>query len=258
MRLIDIRQIFPFSDTGFWFVYALQDIKNRYSRSVLGPLWLSLSILVTVCAMGPLYGMLLNQSGGDYYLYLASGVVLWALVATSLAEGSTAFTSHEVFLKQTNIALASYVMRGSVRNIIIFLHNFLILLFFYIIFGNLSWRFFLIIPISLLIFVILYSISLTLAIVCARFRDLIPLVSNLLQLAMFLTPVFWIVPVSSERQLYTFLNPFFYMLSIFRAPFGLTTFSVWDFFILGVILMVSIISNYFLLNRFKKRIVYWV
>jgi ABC-2 type transport system permease protein/lipopolysaccharide transport system permease protein len=58
-----------------------------------------------------------------------------------------------------------------------------------------------------------------LAFLCARFRDLEQIIRNLLQLAFFVTPVFWKAElvVNSKRAIVDY-NVLFYFIEIIRAP----------------------------------------
>ena len=46
---------------SLWGYLGWQDIKQRYRRSVLGPLWISISMGVIATAMGILYGALFGE-----------------------------------------------------------------------------------------------------------------------------------------------------------------------------------------------------
>ncbi len=43
-----------------WVAMGVQGVKRRYRRSILGPLWLTLSLTILVAALSLLYGQLLN------------------------------------------------------------------------------------------------------------------------------------------------------------------------------------------------------
>ena len=55
----DLRQ--GWRQRPLWGYLGWQDIKQRYRRSVLGPLWISISMGVVATAMGILYGTLFNE-----------------------------------------------------------------------------------------------------------------------------------------------------------------------------------------------------
>jgi hypothetical protein len=52
----------------FWTVMGLQGVRRGYRRSVLGPFWLTLSLAVTVTALGLLYGQLFGLPPARYVL----------------------------------------------------------------------------------------------------------------------------------------------------------------------------------------------
>ena len=43
-----------------WITLGWYDVLARYRRSTLGPVWITLSMVVTICAMGPLYLSLIH------------------------------------------------------------------------------------------------------------------------------------------------------------------------------------------------------
>jgi lipopolysaccharide transport system permease protein len=50
----------------------------RYRRSMLGPLWLTLSMGVMIGGMGPLYSVALRHRTVEFFPHLALGVIFWA------------------------------------------------------------------------------------------------------------------------------------------------------------------------------------
>ena len=45
-----------------WLLLGWLEIKQRYTRSVLGPLWITISMAVMVGSIGVVYGSLFKQS----------------------------------------------------------------------------------------------------------------------------------------------------------------------------------------------------
>src|SRR6266850_1136109 len=64
-----------------WVLLGWQDIKQRYRRSMLGPLWLTISTAVMVIALGYVYAAIFRQSLNDYFPYLAAGLVIWSFIS---------------------------------------------------------------------------------------------------------------------------------------------------------------------------------
>ena len=68
-----------------------QEIRLRYRRSTLGPIWLTISTGALIGGMGPLYGRLLGQDIGSYYPYLAVGYVVWIFISSVINDACTVF-----------------------------------------------------------------------------------------------------------------------------------------------------------------------
>ncbi len=67
---------------GTW----LQDIKQRYRRSVLGPLWISITMAVIATAMGILYGALFGADLPMFLPYVATGLLIWNFINGAVLE----------------------------------------------------------------------------------------------------------------------------------------------------------------------------
>jgi ABC-type polysaccharide/polyol phosphate export permease len=84
---------------------------------------------------------------------------------------------------------------------------------------SLHWTALLAIPGIVLLFVNGFWVITLLAFLCARFRDVELIIRNLLQLAFFVTPVFWDYRrVLTGRQYIIDYNVLFYFIEIVRAP----------------------------------------
>jgi homopolymeric O-antigen transport system permease protein len=84
---------------------------------------------------------------------------------------------------------------------------------------SLHWIALLALPGMLLLFINGFWVITLLALVCARFRDVELITRNLLQLAFFVTPIFWDYrKVLSGREYIVDFNVLFYFIEIVRRP----------------------------------------
>jgi len=60
-----------------WFFLAVTAVRLRYRRSVLGPLWISLTTALFIFFIAYLYSGIIATNFRDYLLNLALGWVLW-------------------------------------------------------------------------------------------------------------------------------------------------------------------------------------
>lgn len=243
-----------------WLLLSWQDIKMRYRRSTLGPFWVTLSMAITIYTMGLLYGKLLKMDLSVYYPFLASGMLTWNLISTLIIDGSNIFMESEGFLKQMKQPYSTFVFRVVGRCFIIFFHNLLALLPIVIFFHVKMGLALFLLPMALLVIWVNASTYTTiLAILGTRFRDLPQLISSLIQVAFFMTPIMWSPSVLPEK--YHFLirvNPFAQFVEILREPLLGKMPSLYAIEFVGVATLVGLVVGFLFFTRFRRRIVYWL
>lgn len=243
-----------------WLQLAWQDIRLRYRRSTLGPFWITISMGITIGLTGLLYGTLFRMRLDNYFPFFAAGMLTWGFIATSLAEGSNIYFEGENFLKQMKLPFSAFVLRVVCRNFIIFLHNIVIFIPIILIF-HIKVNFYTFISLyglSLLLINIIF-VSTLLAIFGTRFRDVGQVVTSLIQVLFFLTPIIWSPSILPENyQFAIYLNPFAQFLEIVRKPLmGETpgTYAIVSTFILTIL---NATLAFVVFARFRARIAYWL
>ncbi|ACS86461.1 ABC transporter permease [Musicola paradisiaca] len=240
-----------------------QDVKQRYRRSALGPFWITISMGVMISAIGGVFGRIFNSPMSDFLPFLAAGMIVWTLLSSVITEGCFGFVSSEAVIKQLPIPLFVHILKVIWRNILIFLHNILIIPLIFIFFCKLpSFSAFLCIPGLFLLMLNLSWISLILGVICSRYRDLPQIVASILQVAYFLTPIMW-MPSQLPRHsdVYTYLldlNPAFHLIEIVRAPLlgQLPSMTSWYTAIGLAVVGWGIAIAIF--GRYRNRIAYWL
>jgi ABC-type polysaccharide/polyol phosphate export permease len=102
-------------------------------------------------------------------------------------------------------------------------------------------------------------IALVLAILCARFRDIQQIIATLLQVAMFVTPIFWSPSqLSGRARVLVDYNILYHFVEIVRDPLMGTAPSLWSW---GMVICATVLGwmlAFYLLARFRRRIAYWL
>lgn len=243
-----------------WHMLAMQEIRQRYRRSVIGPLWITISTGVLIGAMGPLYGSLFGQSLSAYFPHLAVSFVLWLLMSSLINEACVVFIGAEGVIKQIRMPLSIHVYRHVWKNLLIFFHHVVLIAVVLAIFRPaLSWSL-LIAPLGLLLMVLNgVWLAVLLGVLCARFRDIPLIVQNIVQVLFFLTPVLWRPKDSGPMlQLAADANPLHHFLELVRSPLlgSAPTGLNWAV-VLGTTFVGSAIGLLFF-ARFRSRLAYWV
>jgi ABC-type polysaccharide/polyol phosphate export permease len=248
------------ADWRIWLLLGMTDIRQRYRRSRIGQFWITLTMAVTIAALGVVYGYLFHMPVREYLPYLASGTVAWALLAAIVTEACVVFTTAEAFLRQVSMPKSVFVHRMLVRNLVIFAHNAAILPPLYIALATpLRWTVLLALPGVVLIAANGVWIGLLLGPLCARFRDLPQLVASIVQIAFFVTPVMWAEDqLPREAAWIVAANPFAAFLSVLRDPLLGRMPSVTAYAVTLAVTILGFLCALPFFARFRARIVFWL
>lgn len=237
---------------------AWLEIKHRYRRSLLGPLWLTLSTALFIAGMGSLYGVLFGQSRAQYIHYLSVGLVVWLFIAGLINDACQTFIGAEGFVRQTRLPLSVHALRVVCRNVLVLLHNFVIVIAVSAYFRP-AWDWGLLtVPAGILVIAVNgLAWSLLLGLTSARYRDIPQIIASLVQLLFFITPIFWRPEMLTDHQWVAHWNPIFHLIEIVRAPVlgNAVPAESWGiaFAMTGAIWLIA----FGLFARFRTRIAYW-
>jgi hypothetical protein len=105
------------------------------------------------------------------------------------------------------------------RHLIILAHNLLIYVLIAVVYGIWpTWQTLLVIPGILLVSINGMSFGMLLGTLCARFRDIPPIVATVTQMMFLLTPILWRPDQIPGREFLFVFNPFFYLVQVIREP----------------------------------------
>lgn len=241
--------------------FGWQDVAQRYRRSRVGAFWLTLNMIVFIAALGAVFGTLFRAPMVEFLPYLCVSIIVWNFISATLGEGCTTFVASEGIILQVRMPLFTHVLRMLWRNLIILAHNIIIFPFVVLLVGGwLDLKAVLAVPGLVLICLNLAWLSLVLAIVCARFRDMTQVVMNLLQVMFYFTPIMWMtktLPDNIPSLLYT-LNPFYHLLQLIRAPLLGQYPDAASWIVALAIAVVGWAGALVFFGKYRWRIAYWL
>jgi lipopolysaccharide transport system permease protein len=243
------------------YILGLHDIKQRYKRSALGPLWLTISMAVMITAMGLVFGRLFNTPLHDFFPYLAAGIILWGFISSVLSEGCMVFIESEAIIKQLPLPYFTFILRLIWRNLLIFFHNIVILPFVLWAVGrNFHLEAFLAIPGMMLLLINLMWVVLILATFCARYRDMPQIIQSIILVTFYVTPVMWMRQTlpGAAGKLLTEWNPLFHLIDIVRAPLLGNLPSLLSWWVAAVMALIGWVVAIRFYQRYRYKIAYWV
>ncbi len=279
----DLRE--GFGMRQLWAHLGWQDIKQRYRRSVIGPLWITISMGVTAVGLGVLYSVLFGQPIRTFLPYVVVGFIVWNFINGCLVEGMDTFIVNEGMIKQMPAPLSVYVLRTVWRQILLLAHNLIIYVIVLAVFftsldkpyrigtdltstlhPGVSWNILLLIPAFVLICVNGTWVALLFGIISTRFRDIPQVVNSVIQLVFYLTPIIWSPDTflngknhSMDWAQFVFqLNPLYHFVQVMRGPMIGEQVSPVSWLVVGGITIVGWAVALVAMRNYRARVSYWV
>jgi ABC-2 type transport system permease protein len=250
-----------------WGHLGWQDIRQRYRRSLLGPIWITISMAVTAIALGILYAGLFGNELAVQLPYILVGFIVWGFISGCIGEGSEVFIANEGLIKHLPAPLSVHIYRLVWRQTLFFAHNLIVYLVMLVVFPqSLHWTALAALPAFVLLALNGAWAALLLGMVTTRFRDLTPITQSVVQLMFFLTPIVWIYEdlvnspnaAIAERARLVEFNPFLHFIEIIRQPMLGQDQQIRHWIIVLVITVVGWAVTLVVLRRYRSRISYWV
>lgn len=210
-----------FSAWHIWLYMGTQDVRNQFKRSKMGAAWILINLSLTAIAVGFIYGNLFHQNLLTFFPMLILGLILWSFICTTIIQGCLAFVISEGYIKQFSYPKQIYILRFLISALINLLIGFTV--YFCVAIAlrlPISWHSLWAIPGIIMLIFISIGHLIIMAYWGARFRDLSPALSGLLQILFYVTPIIFTTEMLSARGLdfvYQF-NPLYYLIEIVRFP----------------------------------------
>jgi ABC-type polysaccharide/polyol phosphate export permease len=242
-----------------WSAMAMQDIKLRYRGSLLGPFWLTISMVIMIAAMGLIYARMFNMEITHYLPFLAVGLVIWTFISTVITDGCQTFLAAQSVITQVRMPFSIHAWRIVCRNLIVAAHNIVIVPLVMIAFEvPIGWGAIAILPALVVLAINGVWVSILLGMISARYRDVPPIVASIVQVLFFVTPIFWpLESVGAWMQVLSF-NPLFAAIDVVRAPLLGNAPLAYSWTVLLTVTAVGCLGTFGLFAKFRTRIAYWI
>jgi ABC-2 type transport system permease protein/lipopolysaccharide transport system permease protein len=244
-----------------WGYLAVENVKNRYRRTVLGPWWLTLNMVILIVGISLVFGQLLNNDLRSFLPYVAIGFIVFALLSGLTTAAADVFITGSSTLKSTRQPLSNLVLRNVGVQFIHFGHNMVLYLVFLAIgLVPLSPKILIALPIVMVIAANGLFVGLWLGIAVARFRDLKPFIDSILGVAIFFSPVFYHLDNLSSgiRNVLLIWNPFTYPIMAFRAPLIGEPLLPSYYIGTAIVTVINVALGLAVFTRARSRLPYWV
>ena len=223
---INLKEIWEYRDLIFMFVK--RDFTTFYKQTVLGPLWVILSPLMSTSIFTVVFGIIAGISTDDIpqFVFYMSGNILWSYFANCLTKTSNTFAGNaRIFGKVyfPRLVMPVSVTISGLINFAIQLVLFIVIMVIYIVNGSaIAPNIYILLTPFLVLEAALLALGFGIIVssLTTKYRDLAVLVSFCVQLWMYATPV--VYPVSQAPGFLKdiiLLNPMAPIIETFRYAF---------------------------------------
>jgi ABC-type polysaccharide/polyol phosphate export permease len=206
---------------------VVRELKVRYKRSVLGLLWTMLNPLLLMVVYTVVFATIMRAPQRNFAIFLLSGLLPWLFFSTSVLQGLNSILTNQELIRKVRLPQAVFPLSVVGSNLVNFALSLLPLLLLMAVLGQPFTPALLFIPVAIFILAVFTSgVTLLFATFTVFFRDVRHLAEVLLQMLLYLSPVFYDLQMLGQRsdwwfrafRLFLRLNPLSYLLPLVRDP----------------------------------------
>ncbi|WP_394692834.1 ABC transporter permease [Hyphobacterium sp.] len=243
-----------------WSALAVEDIRQTYRRTFIGVFWISLSFAIFVIVKVFVFGAITDSLNSEYFgVYLLLGFFGWQFMSLSVNSGTQVFVNSELWIRSDPIELPAFVFQSVARNMFeLFMTGLVaVAVTFYLGFGDTIYSV-MVFPAIIVYLLNAFWVSLLLGVICTRFRDLTHLISAIMRVMFFLTPIFWFPDqMPEEAMAILYWNPFSHFIWILRTPVLDQQLAVDSWIVVGAITAVGWAAAMLAYATARRRLVFW-
>lgn len=239
--------------------FAWTETRARYRRSVLGPLWITLGTLIGSLGLAFVWATILNSNVDEFIPYITIGIVLWQVVSGAITEAAGNFYRNITTFQERPISPYFFSYQLTFKGLVSLAHSlpFIILILAALgtgLRGTELWA----IPGILILFGHILWISHLIAFLGARYRDLDPMLSNLMPIIFFLTPILYDAGRLGDFRFLADFNPFIYLIDVVRGPLIGVTPDFRVYVTLIVALLIGIWLSALVNQKIGRKLLHWM
>lgn len=199
---------------------TLREIKSRYKQSVLGYAWVILNPFFQMLVMAFVFSKILRfpTIGTPYAIFLYAGLLPWNLFSATLISSTNSLVGNASLLTKVYFPREIFIISTTLAKIVdFFLASTVFVLFMIIYQQPVTWNVLWFIPIFFIQQIFTYGLSLILSSVNLFYRDIQYVLSLVVMIWMYLTPVIYPTEIFPEQYKWIFqLNPMAVIINAYR------------------------------------------
>ena len=242
-----------------WWYTAWTRTKARFIRTYLGNIWIGLSNLLAVCALGSVYRFIFKVSNFKYYFgYLGIGITIWGFIAGTILASSSIFQTSKLKSLNSEFTPSYFFLEEIFFQLYCFLQSALPVLIVLLIIGvaNPLTILLSIIP-SINLFLVVFIISGLIALIGAKYKDVAQLIPVILQLVFLASPIMFYKEAMGRAYIISKYNILYRSLDSVRAALLDGDIILYKELILFPLLIISSFYVYKFILKLRNKIMLW-
>ena len=257
--ILGVRELYRYRDLIKTLV--ARDLKVRYRRSAIGFLWTMLHPLITMLVLTFVFSHLFRANLPNFPVYALTGIVLWNFFSQAIVASMNSLRGNAALLTKLPVPKSVFpvaiVCGGLVNLLCAMVPLFLIM----VLTGHPVGPSLAFLPVAVVVAACFtLGCGLLLAPLAAFFTDTVELVTIVLTILFYLTPVFYPLSIMPpDLHWVVGANPVYWVLDIFRLPIYDGVLPVfWTFALAAGIAVAFLVAGAAIFRRTSDRIAFYV
>ena len=225
VRQTGLRELFDYRQLVALLV--VRELKVRYKRSVFGLLWTMLNPLLLMIVYTVVFSTIMPVPQKNFSIFLLSALLPWLFFQTSVIQGLNSVLTNQELIRKVRVPQTVFPLSVVGSNLVNFALSMVPLFLLMIFLRQPLTRALLFLPVGILLLTLFTSgVTLVLATFTVFFRDVKHLAEVVLQMMMYLSPIFYDLSSLGESKTWWYrlfktflaLNPLSYLITLIREP----------------------------------------
>ena len=241
---------------------AVNEVNIRYARTSLGPWWQTINMLILSVVLSFVFAKIFKVPVEQFLPFLITGLIFWNFMQAVMVDSSVCLVRSRNLILNTVNPIWIYSLKLVIKALVQLLHHILLIpiavYYFDIDIGLMDVLMFLV-GIMVLTSILILASNI-LAIIGSRLHDLEQVITNIMQVMFYATPIIWMPSLLGGRVFYLDYNPLYHLINTCRIPIIGGDMQIWQNSIMFSIalLIFLILFNYYVYRRYSKMVSYWV
>lgn len=199
---------------------VVRDLKVRYRRSAIGFLWTMLQPLLTMLVLTVVFSAIFRFEIANYPVYALAGIMFWNFFSQSITTSMNSLRGNAHLLTKIPVPKAVFPLATVIAGVINLLFALVPLFAILLITGHPIRPALLFLPVAVLLATLFtLGAGLLLSPMAVFFYDTIEMITVVMTLLMYMTPIFYPMDIIPEKYLWAVrFNPIRSVLEVFRDP----------------------------------------